>query len=122
MIGEYDNQHLGFTNECVSILENDGSDIIPKNLYITTVFCWNGISERNTTLSSMIPHLFRCDAKIIEIRNQIFTFAEFRFLVESGNVSVLELNSGCSIVTPGKDVILLENILKFLPNIEKMSM
>uniref|UniRef100_A0A914Q917 Uncharacterized protein n=1 Tax=Panagrolaimus davidi TaxID=227884 RepID=A0A914Q917_9BILA len=70
-------------------------------------------------ISSLIPHLFRCEAKYLLIFNQSLSFDEVKFLIAHGNVVEFHLPKS-KILDENGQYVHLEEIMKYLPNIEEL--
>uniref|UniRef100_A0AC34FVR7 Uncharacterized protein n=1 Tax=Panagrolaimus sp. ES5 TaxID=591445 RepID=A0AC34FVR7_9BILA len=99
----------------MSLITNpeDFEDINLTNLYLT-----NGLfvkaRNRNFISHYLIPSLYRCTAKFIEITHQLLTWQELLRLIGHGNVESLHLkNVRLHSDTP----IYLEDLMTALPNI-----
>ena len=87
--------------------------IVSNSLFIDRNYC-----SRNLK-GDILPHLFRCHAKHIQIGHQSYTLQEFKFLVEHGNVETLKLEkvkilkSDGSLGSLGEILTLLPKIMDF---------
>uniref|UniRef100_A0AC35GN49 Uncharacterized protein n=1 Tax=Panagrolaimus sp. PS1159 TaxID=55785 RepID=A0AC35GN49_9BILA len=70
-------------------------------------------------ISSLIPHLFRCEAKYLSIVDQSLSFDEVKFLISHGNVVEFCLPDSTILDECGQYVH-LEEIMKYLPNVEEL--
>uniref|UniRef100_A0A914P9A9 Uncharacterized protein n=1 Tax=Panagrolaimus davidi TaxID=227884 RepID=A0A914P9A9_9BILA len=78
-------------------------------------------SVPSTFTSKLIPRLRCCTAKFIEIAKQHLSFVELQFLIKHGGVVHLYMYR-CEIKDKNGDYIALEDIMKYLPNIEKLQL
>uniref|UniRef100_A0A914PM61 T-box domain-containing protein n=1 Tax=Panagrolaimus davidi TaxID=227884 RepID=A0A914PM61_9BILA len=76
---------------------------------------------RRLFISSLIPHLFRCEAKYLHICDQSLSFDEVKFLIEHGNVVEFHLSTS-TILDENGQYVHLEEIMKYLPNVEELAL
>uniref|UniRef100_A0A914QDM8 Uncharacterized protein n=1 Tax=Panagrolaimus davidi TaxID=227884 RepID=A0A914QDM8_9BILA len=92
-----------------------GLDInnISSKFWITEGFY--GFTGSNHLVSSMIPKLYKCDAKWLDLVNQIITFDELLFLASNAE----HFDSDGVVVKYGDDsVVPLEKVVEALPKIK----
>uniref|UniRef100_A0AC35F5M0 Uncharacterized protein n=1 Tax=Panagrolaimus sp. PS1159 TaxID=55785 RepID=A0AC35F5M0_9BILA len=77
--------------------------------------------HKSNFISSIIPFLYRCEAKHISLEKQNLTFNELKFLIQHGNVVDLRIND-CEIKDEKDEYIVLEDIIKCLPNVEILTL
>uniref|UniRef100_A0A914QTJ4 T-box domain-containing protein n=1 Tax=Panagrolaimus davidi TaxID=227884 RepID=A0A914QTJ4_9BILA len=70
-------------------------------------------------ISSLIRHLFRCEAKYLYLAYQSLSFDEVKFLIAHGNVVEFCLPDS-KILDENGQYVHLEEIMKYLPNIENL--
>uniref|UniRef100_A0A914YAK4 Uncharacterized protein n=1 Tax=Panagrolaimus superbus TaxID=310955 RepID=A0A914YAK4_9BILA len=76
-------------------------------------------NHKNAFISNVIPHLYRCEAKFIILKHQNLSFNDLKFLIQHGGVIDLQVDK-CQIKDENGEEVLLEEILKYLPNIEEL--
>uniref|UniRef100_A0AC34FSL0 Uncharacterized protein n=1 Tax=Panagrolaimus sp. ES5 TaxID=591445 RepID=A0AC34FSL0_9BILA len=112
-----------FDNEKLKCVNDICKPEVLKNLYITTVFHFNYLQLPTDYISKeIVPLLYRCDAKYVELYGQNLSFAELLFFIGHGNVVDLCLKS-CEIKdVDGRSLILLEKIMERLPNVKRIKL
>uniref|UniRef100_A0AC34F2W6 Uncharacterized protein n=1 Tax=Panagrolaimus sp. ES5 TaxID=591445 RepID=A0AC34F2W6_9BILA len=107
-----------FDNEKLQCVNEACKPEVLKNLYITTVFYfWNYKLPTNYLSREIVPRIFRCDAKYVELIFQNLSFAELLFFIGHGNVVDLRLIH-CEIKDVDGSVVVLEKIMEHLPNVK----
>uniref|UniRef100_A0AC34GY76 Uncharacterized protein n=1 Tax=Panagrolaimus sp. ES5 TaxID=591445 RepID=A0AC34GY76_9BILA len=93
-----------------------------KQLYITAALeitsCYTMPDTYIST--SIIPKLYKCDVKYIEIQHQTLSFDAFKFLIGHGNVITLDFQN-VQITNSDDEIVALEEVTQFLPNVEDLS-
>uniref|UniRef100_A0AC34G0S7 DUF38 domain-containing protein n=1 Tax=Panagrolaimus sp. ES5 TaxID=591445 RepID=A0AC34G0S7_9BILA len=100
--------------------ENDDDTLKSENLWITDVLiAINKVYDRETiSLAQFIPRIYRCDAKCVDIRKQVLTLDELKFLIGHGNVEDLNLANNFIINDEDGNEVALEDIAKMVPKIK----
>uniref|UniRef100_A0A914YDZ0 Uncharacterized protein n=1 Tax=Panagrolaimus superbus TaxID=310955 RepID=A0A914YDZ0_9BILA len=102
-------KETSYDNEKLSLNYKDIKKRLSQNTFVTTS-------------KEIIPRLSRSEAKYIELWNQNLSFDDLKFLIEHGNVIELFLKN-CDIQEEADgNLVELEKIMEFLPNIEKFDL
>uniref|UniRef100_A0AC34F5N0 Uncharacterized protein n=1 Tax=Panagrolaimus sp. ES5 TaxID=591445 RepID=A0AC34F5N0_9BILA len=109
-----------FDNEKLECVNEVCKPEVLKNLYITTVFYFSTLPT-NYLSKEIVPRLYRCDAKCVELNFQNLSFAELLFFIGHGNVTELVL-AECEIKDVDGNIILFEKIMERLPNVKHMQL
>uniref|UniRef100_A0AC34FLU3 Uncharacterized protein n=1 Tax=Panagrolaimus sp. ES5 TaxID=591445 RepID=A0AC34FLU3_9BILA len=99
--------------EALIFHSNTMKEVHFNNLYIMTRFHYH----HNIPLCSLIPKLYKCDAKYIDISDEQLTMDEFKFFIGHGNVNDLRF---CRLkITDGNgEQLFVEDILAFTPKLQ----
>uniref|UniRef100_A0A914QBZ2 DUF38 domain-containing protein n=1 Tax=Panagrolaimus davidi TaxID=227884 RepID=A0A914QBZ2_9BILA len=109
-----------FEDESIVVKPSSNLKIFFNDTYITGSIEINKSKEPvNKFISNLIPCLYRCEAKYINLVYQNLSFEELKFLIQHGGVIELNLSTS-KIIDENDDYIFLEEITAFLPNIEKL--
>uniref|UniRef100_A0A914QHV3 Uncharacterized protein n=1 Tax=Panagrolaimus davidi TaxID=227884 RepID=A0A914QHV3_9BILA len=107
-----------FKNERLTLQSSSKPENFFKNTFLTGVIDIENLNpHKSNFMSSIIPLLYRCEAKHISLEEQNLTFNELKFLIQHGNVVDLRIN-GCEIKDEKDEYIVLEDIIKYLQNVE----
>uniref|UniRef100_A0A914QQB9 Uncharacterized protein n=1 Tax=Panagrolaimus davidi TaxID=227884 RepID=A0A914QQB9_9BILA len=109
-----------FENESLTITPTSNPKLFFKNSIIGGCILLEDSVQRTFT-SKLISRLRCCTAKYIELHNQHLSFVELKFLIKHGGVVHLFLR-GCEIKDQYGNYIALEDIMKYLPNIEELTL
>ena len=74
-------------------------------------------SEVPNFVSSIIPRIYRCEAKYLDLAFQTLSFDEYKFLTQSGCVVRLDLEFS-EVKDEKNEFVDLEKIMEFLPDVE----
>uniref|UniRef100_A0AC35FF79 DUF38 domain-containing protein n=1 Tax=Panagrolaimus sp. PS1159 TaxID=55785 RepID=A0AC35FF79_9BILA len=111
-----------FFNEKLALKRSSDSKNLLNNTYVTTTFeCVVSKYDKvryDYLSKAVIPNLSRCDAKYIFISCQNLSFNEIKFLIGHGNV--IDFCFGGAIKDANNKLVELENIMQYLPNVEKL--
>uniref|UniRef100_A0AC34GDC9 Uncharacterized protein n=1 Tax=Panagrolaimus sp. ES5 TaxID=591445 RepID=A0AC34GDC9_9BILA len=89
---------------------------------VSVLNCFKGFPLTYT--AEIIPRLYRCEAKHIELNKQNLNFQELKFFIEHGGVVSLDIhgwnNAGKTyeIKDENDETVDLERVTQYLPNIE----
>uniref|UniRef100_A0AC34G160 Uncharacterized protein n=1 Tax=Panagrolaimus sp. ES5 TaxID=591445 RepID=A0AC34G160_9BILA len=107
-----------YINEKLVFEFEDGKNDFPINIIITTVFSFNdcGSPPADNLSKEILPRIHRCEAKYIDIKKQNINFQDLLLLIEHDNVYNFRMDE-CEIMDEDGKLVLLEKILKLLPNV-----
>uniref|UniRef100_A0A914QPN6 Uncharacterized protein n=1 Tax=Panagrolaimus davidi TaxID=227884 RepID=A0A914QPN6_9BILA len=88
----------------------------PCKLWITDIFHVPFVAIRNKISSTIIPKIYRCDVKVLELLHQIISFDKFLFL--SSNVEDIFLYETI-VENENGSMVPLEKIVQILPKIKE---
>uniref|UniRef100_A0A914PRA2 Uncharacterized protein n=1 Tax=Panagrolaimus davidi TaxID=227884 RepID=A0A914PRA2_9BILA len=109
-------------NERLTLQSSSKPENFFKNTFLTGVIDIENLNpHKNNFMSSIIPFLYRCEAKHISLEKQTLTFNALKFLIQHGNVVDLRID-GCEIKDENDEYIALEDIIKYLPNVEILTL
>uniref|UniRef100_A0A914PNE3 Uncharacterized protein n=1 Tax=Panagrolaimus davidi TaxID=227884 RepID=A0A914PNE3_9BILA len=109
---------ITFKNERLTLQSSSKPEIFFKNTFLTGVINIENLNPyKSNFISSIIPFLYRCEAKHISLEKQNLAFNELKFLIQHGNVVDLRID-GCEIKDEKDEYIALEDIIKYLQNVE----
>uniref|UniRef100_A0AC34FVG7 UBC core domain-containing protein n=1 Tax=Panagrolaimus sp. ES5 TaxID=591445 RepID=A0AC34FVG7_9BILA len=108
-----------FKENSAKIINNIQENSYFQNIRVSTVLSATQIDNHPQSLSNCLTKINQCDAKYISIFGQHLSEAEIIFLISSTRVVDLEL---WDVNRNEKEGIMLENILKYTPNIEKIKL
>uniref|UniRef100_A0AC35GXI6 DUF38 domain-containing protein n=1 Tax=Panagrolaimus sp. PS1159 TaxID=55785 RepID=A0AC35GXI6_9BILA len=111
-----------YNGETLFLRHLSNQDLFVKKMFFTGCIKvdWAG-QPGETFMANLIPRLSQCHAKYIYLRIQSLTFNEFEFLIGHGGVVEIDV-LGCQIKDENNDYVHLEEITKFLPNIEMLKL
>uniref|UniRef100_A0AC35F114 Uncharacterized protein n=1 Tax=Panagrolaimus sp. PS1159 TaxID=55785 RepID=A0AC35F114_9BILA len=111
-----------YENESLFLRHSSNQDLFVKKMFITGIIkVFRTKRDDETFMANLISRLSHCHAKYIVLEAQNLTFIELEFLINHGGV--VELNViGCQIKDENNEYVHLEEITKFLPNIEKLQL
>uniref|UniRef100_A0A914QYR9 DUF38 domain-containing protein n=1 Tax=Panagrolaimus davidi TaxID=227884 RepID=A0A914QYR9_9BILA len=111
-----------YKNESLFLHHSSNQDLFVKKMFITgSIKVAKTKQHDKTFMANLIPRLSQCHAKYIHLDYQNLTSNELEFLI--GHGGVVEINvTGCQIKDGNNDYVHLEEITKFLPNIEKLGL
>uniref|UniRef100_A0AC35F4U7 Uncharacterized protein n=1 Tax=Panagrolaimus sp. PS1159 TaxID=55785 RepID=A0AC35F4U7_9BILA len=111
-----------FKNERLTLQSSSKPENFLKNTFLTGVIDIENLNpHKRNFMSSIIPFLYRCEAKHISLEKQNLTFNELKFLIQHGNVVDLRIDD-CEIKDEKDEYIVLEDIIKYLPNVEILTL
>uniref|UniRef100_A0A914Y446 Uncharacterized protein n=1 Tax=Panagrolaimus superbus TaxID=310955 RepID=A0A914Y446_9BILA len=84
-----------------------------KNIFVTNSIVSNSLDCY--AVQKILPKLFKCDAKVIKIDNQILSFDQFCFLVGEGSVEKISFRN-VSVQWKSGEKVAVEFLIERLPN------
>uniref|UniRef100_A0AC35GDC0 Uncharacterized protein n=1 Tax=Panagrolaimus sp. PS1159 TaxID=55785 RepID=A0AC35GDC0_9BILA len=109
-----------YENESLFLRHSSNQDLFVKKMFITGSIKVSSTTQHDETfMANLIPRLSQCHVKYINLWNQNLSFSELEFLIGHGGVVEIYVLD-CQIKDGNNDYVHLEEITKFLPNIEKM--
>uniref|UniRef100_A0A914PNK6 Uncharacterized protein n=1 Tax=Panagrolaimus davidi TaxID=227884 RepID=A0A914PNK6_9BILA len=113
-----------FINEGLILWEKNGLIKSDLKRCLKKTFIYGSIfinCRDKTVFSTLLPRIYRCEAKFISLYDQSISFDELKFLIEHGGIVTLDL--GHSEIKDEKgDYVCLEQIIQFLPNISMLEL
>uniref|UniRef100_A0AC35GW88 DUF38 domain-containing protein n=1 Tax=Panagrolaimus sp. PS1159 TaxID=55785 RepID=A0AC35GW88_9BILA len=91
-------------------------DIKNTSKFWITEFISTNFSDNENIISSIIPKIYKCDAKILCLENQIFSYNDFAFL--ASNVEKIDFKE-VSVMDENGSIVPFEKFFEALPKIEK---
>uniref|UniRef100_A0A914Q3X4 Uncharacterized protein n=1 Tax=Panagrolaimus davidi TaxID=227884 RepID=A0A914Q3X4_9BILA len=96
--------------EALIFLSNTLTEVNFNNIYILSNFYY----DHEIPLRNLIPKLYKCDAKYININSQKLTINELKFFIGHGNVVDLQF-CRLKVIDGSGEHLFLEDILAFTP-------